>query len=40
MYTLMNKNTPLIDFHWEQGIIQQVAVIDRVYQQPWFIDCL
>ncbi|MEG1874888.1 MAG: hypothetical protein RR185_04895, partial [Angelakisella sp.] len=38
MYTLMNKNTPLMDFHWEsvKGIDEK-AVVDRVYQMPWFI---
>lgn len=37
-YTLMNKNTPLIDFHWEMvSGIDEKAVIDKVYLQPWFI---
>ena len=41
MYTLMNKNTPLIDFHWE-GIegVAIVPVVDKVYSQPWFISNL
>lgn len=38
MYTLMNKNNPLIDFHWEgiEGLVLEPKM-DKVYQQPWFI---
>ena len=37
MYTLMNKDTPLIDFHWEQDALGDTVIMDKVYQQPWFI---
>lgn len=38
MYTLMNKNTPLLDFDWEgtEGLNFK-PVIYKVYSQPWFI---
>lgn len=38
MYTLMNKNVPLIDFHWEQDALGWKEQIDKVYLQPWFIS--
>lgn len=38
MYTLMNKNNPLIDFHWEEvGGLEWRPKMDKVYSQPWFI---
>lgn len=39
-YTLMNKNTPLIDFHWELSRVSNmmIPVVDREYDKPWFID--
>lgn len=41
MYSLMNKNTPLIDFHWEGDYaLGWTAKIDKVYSQPWFITNL
>ena len=40
MYTLMNKNTPLVDFHWEVKGVRTVVVIDEIYSQPWFISSL
>ena len=38
MYTLMNKDVPLIDFHWERDVFTGWREhIDKVYLQPWFI---
>lgn len=40
-YTLMNKDTPLMDFHWELVLnMEHEAVVDKVYRQPWFIQDL
>ncbi len=38
MYTIMNKDVPLIDFHWERDVFTGWREhIDKVYLQPWFI---
>lgn len=38
MYTLMNKDKPLLDFHWTgDPAIGLSPVIDKVHLQPWFI---
>lgn len=37
MYTLMNKNHPLLDFHWHQDALGWQVETDKVYAQPWFI---
>ncbi len=41
MYTLMNKNVPLIDFHWEESKLRGwYTAEDKIYQKPWFIHDL